>query len=139
MAPSLTRHRTQRAALLPGSLSGSCQAARVVDREPFVVVFSAHQAAAALWDYGEDDLVDRALALDEDELRQTWVLAARLWAPDRLPEDHRRVTLGRISAYAVVAHLEGEVRPLARTRRRPQKDRPPALADPRPVPPSTRI
>jgi len=34
------------------------------------IVFSAEQAAAALWTYGEDSLVDKALALIENDFRQ---------------------------------------------------------------------
>jgi len=102
------------------------------------VVFSAEQAAARLWDYAEDGLVDRALALADSELREVWSIAGRYWgASYPLPIHGQRVVLGHVTALAVITYLEGELRPLARERRRSQKDRPEHLRDPQPMPPST--
>lgn len=102
------------------------------------VVFSAEQAAASLWDYGEDELVDRALALTDADLREIWSIAGRYWESGYpLPVTSQRVVLGHVNALAVITHLEGRLRPLARERRRPARSRPESLRDPRPVPPGT--
>lgn len=100
------------------------------------VVFSAEQAAASLWDYGEDELVDRALSLTDAELRKIWSIAGKYWDPGySLPVTSQRVVLGHVSALAVITYLEGGLRPLVRERRRPAKSRPEHLCDPQPVPP----
>lgn len=102
------------------------------------VIFSADQAAASLWDYGEDELVDRARALTDSELDEIWSIAGRYLDPQCvLPVHNQRVVLGHVTALAVITYLEGELRPLARERRRPQKERPEHLRDPQPVPPGT--
>jgi hypothetical protein len=102
------------------------------------VVFSAEQAAASLWDYGEDELVDQALALTDADLREVWSIAGRYWDTGfPLPVTSQRVVLGQVSALSVITHLEGRLRPLARERRRPGTSRPAHLRDPRPVPPGT--
>jgi len=38
------------------------------------IIFSAQQAAAALWTYGEDDLIDRALHVADEDLPTLWDL-----------------------------------------------------------------
>lgn len=102
------------------------------------VVFSAEQAAASLWDYGEDELVDRALALTAAELREIWSIAGSYWNSGYpLPVTSHRVVLGHVTALAVITYLEGDLRPLARDRRRPATSRPENLRDPQPVPPGT--
>jgi hypothetical protein len=100
------------------------------------VVFSSEQAAASLWDYGEDALVEPALALDDDRLQQAWTLAGRYWDPTfALPGMKHRLTLGHVAAFAVITLLEGDLRPLARERRRAQRSKPEHLRNPKPVPP----
>jgi hypothetical protein len=100
------------------------------------VTFSAEQAAASLWDYGEDELVERALALTDAELREIWSIAGRYWDPGHpLPVTSQRIVLGHVSALAVITYLEGAPRPLARERRRPTRSRPERLRHPQPVPP----
>lgn len=100
------------------------------------VVFSAEQAAASLWDYGEDQLVDRALSLSDAELRELWSIAGQYWDPGYpLPVVTQRVVLGHVTALATITFLEGDLRPLARERRRRQSDKPESLRDPKPVPP----
>jgi hypothetical protein len=93
------------------------------------VNFSVGSAAADLWAFGEDDLADRALELSKDQLFEAWLHAARYYDADfPLPVTGRRVTLGHVVAFAVMTVLEGGLRPLARQRRRPAKNMPPAIA-----------
>lgn len=104
------------------------------------VIFSAEQAASALWDYGEDQLVERALALTDADLRRGWSIAGDYWFDgDDLPVRKQRVTLNHVNALAAIAVIEGRLRPLAQERRRPQKGKPESLVHVRPVDPSTRI
>src|SRR5690349_6130060 len=94
-------------------------------RANFRVSFSITQAAASLWDYGEDDLAERALALSDEDLRAVWRIAATHENPSYpLPIEGQRITHNHVNAIATIAYLEGRLRPLARTRRRPEKDRP---------------
>jgi hypothetical protein len=91
----------------------------------FEVHFSRTTAAAGLWDYGEDQLVDRALGMTDDELAAVRRIAAVYEDPGYpLPVRGQRITHNHVNALAVIAYLEGSLRPLARTRRRPQKERP---------------
>lgn len=102
------------------------------------VMFSAEQAAASLWDYGEDDLIDRALALSEAQLREAWTIAGRYWDPTfPLPSMKQRVCLGHVTALATITLVEGRLRPLARERRRSQRSKPERLRDPQPPPSGT--
>jgi hypothetical protein len=103
------------------------------------VVFSAEQAAASLWDYGEDELIVRALDLTDEELSQAWEIAGRYWDPSfPLPAMNQRVTLNHVNAFAVITLIEGNLRPLARERRRSQKDKPHQLLNPA-LPPAGHI
>jgi hypothetical protein len=93
------------------------------------VTFSAGLVAADLWAFGEDDLAAAALRLSTEQLREAWVHAARYTDRDHpLPVEGRQVTLGHVSAFAVMTVLEGGVRPLARNRRRPKSAMPPEIA-----------
>ncbi|WP_350347950.1 hypothetical protein ABIQ69_15105 [Agromyces sp. G08B096] len=103
-------------------------------RSNFSIVFSESQTAASLWDYGEDRLADRALTMTVDELRAIRRIAATYHAASYpLPIEGRRITLNHVVAFAAVAFFEGRLRPLAQTRRRPQKARPERFT---PVPPA---
>jgi hypothetical protein len=86
--------------------------------------FDRRLAAACLWDYGEDVLVDRVLGVDDDAL---WVMQRVAVVYDDqsypLPLSGQRITRGHTIAFAVVTYFEG-LRPLARSRRRPAKSRP---------------
>jgi hypothetical protein len=84
--------------------------------------------ASALWDYGEDALVDRALAMSEEENAQINRISAWYEQPDYpLPMTGQRITHNHVAAFAAITLFEGAVRPLTRTRRRPAKDRPAGL------------
>lgn len=99
------------------------------------VHFSRSQVAASLWDYAEDDLAGRALAMSDKDLRSIRRIAAWYEDPDYpLPVEGQRVTHNHVMAFAAVTFYEGEVRPLARNRRRPRKQRP-AEFEPRPPTP----
>lgn len=95
--------------------------------------FSRSAVAASLWDYGEDDLAETALAMADADLRHVQAIAANYEDPSyALPMTGQRVTRNHVHAFAAITYFEGEVRPLSRTRRRPQKTRPDRFA---PLPP----
>ncbi len=103
------------------------------------VIFSAEQAAAALWTYAEDGLVPRAEGLTELELRQLWKIAGNHWTTDhRLPLG-ARLTLDKVTAFACIEFSEGQVRPLCQERRRARTAMPPSLRNAPPVPPGTDV
>jgi hypothetical protein len=103
------------------------------------VIFSAEQAAAALWTYGENHLIDQALAMSDDDLHRLWAWAGLHWRVDhRLPLKSRLV-VDKVTAFACIELFEGSLRPLATERRRPRKTMPLALQKARPVPPGTMV
>ncbi|KRB74002.1 hypothetical protein ASE01_18580 [Nocardioides sp. Root190] len=96
--------------------------------------FSAHipkqLVASALWDYGEDALAERARTMSEKERLQVETIAAWYEIPEYpLPMAGQRITHNHVAAFSAITLFEGSVRPLARTRRRPAKDRPADLAE----------
>jgi hypothetical protein len=104
-------------------------------RPNFTMRFSSSQTAASLWDYGEDDLAERALRMSETDLVHVQRIAAVFESPTYpLPIEGQRITHNHVTAMAALAYFEGRLRPLARTRRRPGKDRPQRYA-PTPVRP----
>lgn len=95
----------------------------------YLVVFSAGQAAQELWAFGEDELAERALLVPEAELPGLWITAAKYDDESYpLPVAGRRITMGHVAAFAAMHHLEGELRPLSRQRRRPAKNVPDHIA-----------
>ena len=89
------------------------------------MIFSAGQAARELWSFGEDELADRALRIPDSALASMWWEAAEFYDQAYpLPVSGRKITLGHVIAFAAMSHLTGELRPLARLRRRPAKDLP---------------
>lgn len=95
----------------------------------FLVVFSAGSAAADLWAFGEDDLADRMLTFEDDRMMELWRTAATYYDESfPLPVAGRRITLGHVVAFACMRHLEGQLRPLARQRRRAASALPDRLA-----------
>ena len=95
-------------------------------RPQFTVHTPKALVASALWDYGEDGLVPRALVMSEDDRRRIDRISAWYEMPDYpLPLDGQRVTHNHVVALAAITLFEGGVRPLARNRRRPSKGRPP--------------
>ena len=103
-------------------------------RPNFRVYTSQSQVAAALWDYGEDELAARAIQMNDDDLRAIERISS--WYEDQnysLPMTGQRVTHNHVNAFAAITFFEGKVRALARTRRRAEKDRPGAYT---PLPPT---
>jgi hypothetical protein len=81
--------------------------------------------ASALWDYGEDALAHRALRMSEEESGQIDRISAWYEMPDYpLPMTGQRITHSHVAAFAAITLFEGAIRPLARTQRRPAKNRP---------------
>lgn len=103
------------------------------------IVFSADQAAAALWTYAEDELVERALALPIEELQHLWALAGSHWREDHTLPLTSRLVPDKVTAFACIEYLEGAVRPLRQERRRPAKAMPERLRNARPMPPGTDV
>lgn len=104
-------------------------------RPSFTVRTSTSQVAAALWDYGEDELAARAIGMTDADLASIEKIAA--WYEDPaypLPVSGQRITHNHVNALAAITYFEGRLRPLARTRRRPQRGRPTAF-EPRPPSP----
>ncbi len=98
----------------------------------FYVVFSTGGAAADLWAFGEDELADRALQIEESSMVGLWTTAATFYHSSYpLPVEGRRITLGHVVAFACMSHLEGRLRPLARLRRRPDAKMPQYIRDAR--------
>jgi hypothetical protein len=105
-------------------------------RPNFRVSLSKSQVAASLWDYGEDALAARALGMSDTELSSIQRIDAWYEDPNYpLPVSGQKITHNHVTAFAAVTLFEGEVRDLARSRRRPQKDRPAAF-DPQPPNPA---
>ena len=105
------------------------------ERPDFRVHFSQSQVAASLWDYAEDGLAECALALSETDLRKIQSIAAHFEDPHYpLPVESQRITHNHVTALAAITYFEGQVRPLTRNRRRPEKDRPARFAPSPPDP-----
>lgn len=106
-------------------------------RPNFRVHFSRSAVAASLWDYGEDDLADLALAMSDADLLNVQAIAAHYEDPAYpLPLQGQRITHNHVSALAAITYFENEIRPLSRTRRRSVRGRPPKFT-PFPPDPST--
>jgi hypothetical protein len=81
--------------------------------------------AASLWDCGEDALAERALAMTPEDHDAIQRIQAVYEDPTySLPIEGQRITHRHVSALAAIAYFEGRLRPLARTRRRPETSRP---------------
>jgi len=74
--------------------------------------------AEELWSFGEDSLYREPLRMDAEQMIRVWVLAGRLSLHGTARSS------GEAAALAAVEVIEGRRRPLARTRRRRQADRP---------------
>jgi len=73
--------------------------------------------AEELSSFGEDSLSPAALQLSDEDMVRLWLLAGDLLLKERARSS------GEATALAAVAVIEGNRRPLARKRRRPQADR----------------
>ena len=88
------------------------------------IIFSADQAAAALWTYGEDDLVEPASKLTDVELHKIWTLAGSHWRQDHGLPIKSRLVPDKVIALGCIEYLEGGLRPLHQERRRPAASMP---------------
>jgi hypothetical protein len=94
-------------------------------RSNFQVRTSPSMVAACLWDCGEDDLADRALAMTADDLAAIERIEAVYQDPSYpLPVADQKVTHRHVSALAAIAYFEGSLRPLTQARSRPENQRP---------------
>lgn len=106
-------------------------------RPNFEMRFSRNGVAASLWDYEEDALADRALTMSDADLHNIQKIAANYEDPDyQLPITGQRVTHNHVTALAAITYFEKDIRPLTRTRRRPERTRP-ARFTPLPPDPTT--
>ena len=111
------------------------QAMKGVER--LSVQASRHVIASQLWHYGEDELAERSLAMTDEDHAAIMRISAVYENPKYpLPVDGVQVSHGHVGALAAIAYFEGSLRPLNRSRRRPERDRP-ARFDP--GPPDARI
>ena len=117
-----------------GSRKANAELERLLQGRPnFNFYFSKTQVTASLWDYGEDELAKQALVLSEEDLVDMQAIAACFEDPSyQLPLSGQRITHNHVIALAAITLYEGKPRPLARIRRRPEKDRPAPF---RPEPP----
>jgi hypothetical protein len=95
-------------------------------RPNFHFYFTREDTAASLWDYGEDDLVGRALELSDGDLRLVQNIASVYESRGYPLPLEGRITHNHVTALAAVTFFNS-LRPLKRTRRRPEKQRPSAL------------
>ena len=88
-------------------------------RDPGVTLIETDRwtLAEELWSFGEDSLYPVALQLSDEDMVRLWLLAGGLLLKERARSS------GEATALAAVAVIEGNQRPLARKRRRPQPHR----------------
>ena len=88
-------------------------------RDPGVTLIETDRwtLAEELWSFGEDSLYLVALRLSDEDMVRLWLLAGGLLVKERARSS------GEATALAAVVVIEGNQRPLARKRRRPQADR----------------
>ena len=88
-------------------------------RDPGVTLIETDRwtLAEELWSFGEDSLYPVALQLSDEDMVRLWLLAGGLLLKERARSS------GEATALAAVAVIEGNQRPLARKRRRPQPNR----------------
>jgi len=88
-------------------------------RDPGVTLIETDKwtLAEELWSFGEDRLYPVALQLSDEDMVRLWLLAGGLLLKERARSS------GEATALAAVAVIEGNQRPLARKRRRPQPNR----------------
>jgi len=88
-------------------------------RDPGVTLIETDRwtLAEQLWSFGEDSLYPVALRLSDEDMVRLWLLAGGLLVKERARSS------GEATALAAVVVIEGNQRPLARKRRRPQPNR----------------
>jgi hypothetical protein len=86
--------------------------------DSFRITFRRDVPAEALWEYGEDELAEGALRLDEDDLHQVQLLAVWHHDHDPDPEGGPRLSNARIMVRAMIEFSERTARDTSRRRRR---------------------
>ena len=77
-------------------------------------------------------MAEAALRFSDNDMLELWTTAGRFYdASYPLPVEGRRITLGHVVAFACMEHVEGRLRPLARSRRRAQSAMPAHIRDAR--------
>jgi hypothetical protein len=90
--------------------------------ENFRITFRRELLAEVLWEYGEDELAERALRLKERQLRRIQRLTAWHEINDPDPTAGPKLTGGRLMARAAIDYIEGSGRDTTRRRRRTRPD-----------------
>jgi hypothetical protein len=88
-------------------------------RDPGVTLIETDRwtLAEELWSFGEDSLYPAAFQLSDEDMVRLWLVAGGLLLKERARSS------GEATALAAVTVIEGNHRPLARKRRRPQANR----------------
>jgi hypothetical protein len=88
-------------------------------RDPGVTLIETDRwtLAEELWSFGEDLLYPVALQLSDEDMVRLWLIAGGLLLKERARSS------GEATGLAAVAVIEGNQRPIARKRRRPQANR----------------
>jgi hypothetical protein len=84
----------------------------------FRISFRRDALAEALWEYGEDELAEPALALSDEDLHEVHRLAVWHHVNDPDPKPGPKLTNARVSARAAIEFFERTARDTARQRRR---------------------
>lgn len=82
------------------------------------ISFRRDVLAEALWEYGEEELAKRALALSENDLHEVQLLAVWHHENDPDPTEGPKLTGARIMSRAMIQYVERSGRDTKRTRRR---------------------
>ena len=112
--------------------------------ENYRITFRRELLAEVLWEYGEDELAERALRLSEWQLTRVQRLTVWHELHDPEPTTGPKLSGGRLMARAMIDYIEGSNRDTKRLRRRtrPDDERYDAayrssVRDGTPLPPST--
>lgn len=82
----------------------------------FHVHVSPSSVAASLWDFGEDDLAERAITMSEEDHQAIQRICAVYEDPAYPLPREGRIAHMHVNAFAAIAYFEGSLRPLAPSR-----------------------
>ena len=86
------------------------------------MIFRRDVLAESLWQYGEDELAERALRLSDRQLKRVQRLAVWHREHDPEPTEGPKLTSGRCMARGMIDFAELRARDTKRTRRRTRPD-----------------
>lgn len=95
----------------------------------FQIGFRRDTLAECLWEYGEEEIAEKALALSDPELHQIHRLAIWHYKNDAKPTTSPKLQNGRINSRAAIEFFEHSTRDTARTRRRTRPEDESYVAD----------